>query len=144
MSRITTVRRSFLINLLVLVCAAGLLQACGSNKKAPPPAPTKAFGTATLIETDNSGNAFNPQIAIDGSGNALAVWQQFDGLRNNIWSNRYTAGTTNSWSTPTLIETDNTGGAFDPQIAINASGNAVAVWTQSDGTRYNIWSNRYQ
>ena len=121
----------------------------GGSTAAPPPnsgggtgggATPKAWGTATIIETDNAGSASSPQIAIDANGNALAVWMQSDGTRDNIWSNRYSAGT--GWGTAALIETDNAG-AYNPQIAIDANGNALAVWTQSDGTRDNIWSNRY-
>ena len=99
------------------------------------------WGTATLIETDNSGDAFDPQVVIDSSGNAVAVWKQSDGTRWNIWSNRYTAGV--GWGTATLIETDNSGDATGPQVAVDSSGNAVVVWSQTDGTRWNIWSNRY-
>jgi len=99
------------------------------------------WGTAALIEIDDAGDASRPQIALDASGNALAVWAQSDGTRNNIWANRYTNGS--GWGTAALIETDNAGAAGSPQIAIDASGNALAVWYQSDGTRYNIWSNRY-
>ncbi|MBT0665421.1 hypothetical protein KI809_14025 [Geobacter pelophilus] len=99
------------------------------------------WGTATLIETDNAGNAFDPQVTINASGNAVAVWQQSDGTRYNIWSNRYTAGA--GWGIAALIETDTAENAYYPQVAINASGNTVAVWQQSDGTRSNIWSNRY-
>ena len=106
-------------------------------------AATNSWGTATLIETDDAGDALNAQIAIDANGNALAVWQQSDGTRNNIWANRYTAAT-NSWGTATLIETDDVGDALNAQIAIDANGNALAVWQQSDGTRNNIWANRYQ
>ena len=99
------------------------------------------WDTAQLIETDNNGDAEDPQVGIDSNGNAIAVWQQHDGTRNNIWSNRYTQGT--GWGTAELIETDNTWNAFFPQVGIDSNGNAVAVWRQSDGTRYNIWSNRY-
>ena len=69
------------------------------------------------------------------------MWRQSDGTRDNIWSNRFIAGM--GWGTAALIETDNAGNASVPQIAIDANGNALAVWTQSDGTRYNIWSNRF-
>ncbi|MBL0313490.1 MAG: hypothetical protein IPP78_12415 [Holophagaceae bacterium] len=106
-----------------------------------PAAPPKAWGTAGLIETNNAGSATSPQIAMDASGNALSVWSQYDGARNNIWANRYTAGT--GWGTPTLIETDNAGYADEPKISMNANGNALSVWAQHDGTRYNIWANRY-
>jgi hypothetical protein len=99
------------------------------------------WGTAALIETDNSGSAYDPQIAIDAAGNALAVWDQTNGTRSNIWANRYTAGT--GWGTAELIETDNTGNAYFPQIAFDTAGNALAVWHQSEGTRFNIWANRY-
>jgi hypothetical protein len=99
------------------------------------------WGTAALIETDNAGDAFLPQIAVDASGNAHAVWYQDDGVRTNIWANRYVVGT--GWGTATLIETDDAGDAFLPQIAVDASGNALAVWYQSDGARTNIWVNRY-
>ncbi|TPW09101.1 MAG: hypothetical protein FD130_2655, partial [Halothiobacillaceae bacterium] len=54
----------------------------------------------------------------------------------------YTAGA--GWGVAGLIETDNAGSASSPQVAIDANGNALAVWHQSDGTRYNIWANRYQ
>ena len=94
-------------------------------------AATTGWQTAQLIETGNAGYASRPQIAFDASGNALAVWDQFDGTRRNIWANRYTAGT--GWGTAQLIET-NAGDAIDSQIAFDASGNAIAVWQQqSDG-----------
>jgi hypothetical protein len=99
------------------------------------------WGSAALIETDNTGGAQNPQIAVDAAGNALAVWIQFDGTVYNIWANRYTAGS--GWGSAALIETDNAGSAHNPQVAIDPAGNALAVWTQSDGTRDNIWANRY-
>ena len=100
------------------------------------------WGTATLIETNNAGAAVRSQIAIDSLGNALAVWEQWDGTRNNIWANRYTASSA-TWGTAVLIETNNLGDVFVPQIVFDASGTAMAVWEQSDGTRNNIWANRY-
>jgi hypothetical protein len=38
---------------------------------------------------------------------------------------------------------DNTENARDPQVAVTATGKAVAVWQQSDGTRDHIWANTY-
>ena len=99
-----------------------------------------SWGTAELLETDNAGDAYTPQIAFDSSGNAIAVWHQYDGTRDNIWTNRFN-GT--SWGTAELIETDNLGLALEPQIAFDSCGNAIAVWYQNDGTRYNIYANRF-
>ena len=100
-----------------------------------------AWGTAEVIRTD-LGVARNPQVASDPSGNALAVWVQnnADG-KSLIWSNRYTTGS--GWGEAVRVETDETHSADDPQIAIDANGNAVAVWDQQDGMRFDIWANRY-
>jgi hypothetical protein len=99
------------------------------------------WGTAELIETMNAGTAAVPQIAFDGLGNAVAVWYQSDGTRNNIWANSYTSGT--GWGSTELIETDNAGNTFNPQIAFDGQGHGVAVWVQSDGTRNSTWAGTY-
>jgi len=94
------------------------------------------WGNSEVIVTDNLSTTTNhSRIAVDSSGNALAVWQQFDGSRINIWANRYVVGS--GWLVAELIETDNIGHAQFPQIAVDALGNALAVWQQSDGTREN-------
>ncbi|MBL0226644.1 MAG: hypothetical protein IPQ16_14045 [Geobacteraceae bacterium] len=99
------------------------------------------WGTAVLIETNDAGTARYPQVKIDAKGSAVAVWQQSDGTLNNIWANRYVVGV--GWGAAVILETDKSGDALLPQIAVDAQGNAIAIWSQSDGTRENIWSNRY-
>ena len=47
---------------------------------------------AELVETDDAGDASIPQVAVDSSGNAIAVWFQSDGIRRNVWANRYVPG----------------------------------------------------
>jgi uncharacterized protein with GYD domain len=102
---------------------------------------TGGWGAAERIEADNAGNALGPQIAIDVHGNALAVWRQHDGTVENIQANRYTSA--GGWGSAELVETDDTGGAFEPQVAIDPNGNALTVWYQRDGLRANIWANRF-
>ncbi len=102
---------------------------------------TNSWSAAVRIET-NVGFAMAPQIAIGANGDGLAVWQQSDGTRDNIWANRYTAAS-NSWGSATLLETDNTDHARDPQVVIDANGNGLAVWKQNVGTPRVIWGNRY-
>jgi hypothetical protein len=103
--------------------------------------PSTGWGTATLLEQDNVGTAGRPQIAIDATGNAMAVWQQTQGARTNILASRYVLGS--GWGRTELVDASDTGDAANPQIAMHASGNAVAVWEQFDGLRSNIVANRY-
>ncbi len=104
-------------------------------------AATMAWGSPVLIESDDSGDAFDPQLAVNTAGDAWVAWHQHDGTTYNIGSNRYAVGS--GWSSATLIETNNVGDATHAQIAVNASGDAFAVWQQSEGTRTSVWSNRY-
>ncbi|HLB02939.1 MAG TPA: hypothetical protein VJM77_07395 [Nitrospiria bacterium] len=90
---------------------------------------------ATRIETSGE-VASNPQVAMDSSGNAMAVWVQ--GI--DIWANRYVVG--KGWGSPTLLE-NNSDPGLNPQVAINSSGNATAVWAQFDGKALSIWANGF-
>jgi len=144
--------------------------------------------TAELIESENGGDAKNPQVAVDANGNAIAVWQQNDGMDNYAAANRYTPGggwgtdlsidnapgvssrpqvasdaAGNAiavwpgigvranryaqgvgWGTAEDIRSDMTGGLGAPEVAVSPDGHAIAVWPQTDGTRANLWANRYE
>jgi hypothetical protein len=102
--------------------------------------PTTGWGTAQPIGTNNTGDASSPQVAVDPNGNGLAVWNQFDGTRFTIWATRFTP--TTGWSTAQLIGTE-TGDAASAQVVVDSSGNALATWSQFDGTRRSIWANRF-
>jgi hypothetical protein len=98
--------------------------------------------SSALIESQDLGSAVAPQITLDASGNALAVWQQSDGTRFSIWANRFTPST--GWGSAVLIETDDTGDASSPQIAIDSKGDAIAIWQQADSSgTVSIYANRF-
>lgn len=80
-------------------------------------------------------------MAFDAAGNALAVWEQADNARYDIWSNRYVAGL--GWGTPTLVETNDSASASSVRLAVGANGNAVAVWLQGTGSATSVWANHY-
>jgi hypothetical protein len=73
-----------------------------------------------------------PRIAIDGSGNAVAVWRLADVGGTIIQSSRLAAGGS-GWSTPEQLSVSGFS-SDNPQVAANGSGNAVAVWQQSNGS----------
>lgn len=101
------------------------------------------WDNAALIETDDAGNAWEPHLAVDPSGNGVAVWSQFFGTVCNIRANRYRAGL--GWDNAVSLETTHAGDSnHRPQVAVDSSGNSIAVWQQSDGMNDHIWSSRYQ
>lgn len=99
------------------------------------------WGVAELIETDDSDDALYPSLAVDDEGNAVAVWEQSDGARKNIWANRYAAGV--GWGVPCRIEFEDLGDALRPDVGMDGAGNAVAIWRQSNGVVHDVYANRY-
>ena len=98
------------------------------------------WGADEIIGVEGLGVVQAPRVAIDANGNAHAVWQLFDGMTQDVWTNRSTP--TEGWGEAQRLEADpNPAGA--PAIATEASGTAHAVWWQSDGTLQNIWASRY-
>jgi hypothetical protein len=125
----------------LLLGTTALLAACGQPRSTPPTTIASNWQDAPLLAQDNEWGAFDHQQAVDAQGHTLAVWEQFDGARYNIWANRKAPG--QGWGVAQLIEADNAGSAYNPQIAVDSQGNAVAVWQQSDGQRARIAANRY-
>ncbi|MEO8019215.1 MAG: Ig-like domain-containing protein [Pseudomonadota bacterium] len=106
-------------------------------------APGVGWGSEALIESQKKGDANMAHVALDPSGNAIAVWKESDGVRPNIWANRYTAGT--GWGIAQLIEKDD-GYASEPELAVDADGNAFAIWGQvpDGGSNTVIRVNRFE
>jgi len=105
---------------------------------------TGLWETPNILDTETVSNLGFPQIRFDRNGNAIAVWAQLSlgDSFDNAWASRYTPGT--GWQAAENIETEDLGSAGFPQIDINASGNAISIWIQDDGTTINVQSNRFQ
>lgn len=126
-----------------LLCTA-LLAACHPLRMADVPANitvSSAWQDAPLLAEDNEWGAFDHHLATDAQGHTLAVWEQFDGQRFNVWANRKMRG--QGWGVAQLIEAHNAGSAYNPRVAVDSQGNALAVWQQLDGARWRIAANRY-
>ena len=79
----------------------------------------------------------NPQVEIDSSGNALAVWQQ--GSPSQIYYSRSTTGL--DWSLASTIPGQPSSAGENPQLAFDGSDNAFAVWSQ--GSPAQIYYSRF-
>lgn len=102
-------------------------------------------GSWSVIQTVSEANisAANPKIAVDGSGNCLAIWYEFivsDGYFSNVSLKSSDLPSNGIWQSPVML-THNLG-ITDPTqlnsgVNIDPSGMGIAVWTISfDGAQY--------
>jgi hypothetical protein len=76
-------------------------------------------------------NAFRPQVAVDGVGNPVAVWDRSDGVHTIIQAASRPAG--GAWEAPVDLSAAG-GSAVKPRIAVDPAGDAVVVWGRDNGT----------
>lgn len=101
--------------------------------------PGTGWGTAALIEPTTN-NTYGQDIAVDGAGNAIATWYEYDGC---CTSHVYGALFSHSvgWLSPILLETT-PAWATHPSVAMDTLGNGIVAWVEWDGY-YNVWAKRY-
>ena len=81
------------------------------------------------------------KVRFDAAGNALLVWAQGNGsFVRRLWTSRYSPSS--GWSAPTLRDTGG-GAVAGGDLAVEANGNAILVWSETDGTNYNVWARRF-
>jgi len=83
--------------------------------------------------------AKEPRLAVNGTGDAVAVWTRHDGL--DFVAQAATRAAGGSWQSPDDISLPGQD-AEEPQVAIDPAGDAVAVWSRYDGSRFVVQSAR--
>lgn len=73
---------------------------------------------------------FNPQLAVDGNGNATAVWQVQDNCFNSIIQSSFKPFQESWQAIPDQLSTGLC--AMFSQVAVNAKGDATVVWQLND------------
>jgi hypothetical protein len=116
--------------LLILAIAAALFVVPAAAQATP------TFLTGINI-SDPGQDGFEPQVVVAPDGTVIAVWTRSDGSVFRIQSSSRTP--TGAWAAPVTIS-DVGESASGPAIAVDPSGNALAVWTQSDGLNLRIHS----
>jgi PKD domain/PASTA domain len=76
-----------------------------------------------------------PQIALDPSGGAVAVWRGLNSARERIQAARRPAR--GAWSAPRLLSAS--GGDADlPDVALDPAGNGAAIWQTGNGVTWSV------
>src|SRR5205085_51863 len=90
-------------------------------------APSWSTPVQLAVSTFTAGT---PVVAFDSSGHAFGVWMQdTDGVGTwNVHAARFDVSTA-TWKP--ALQLDGGSGASNPQVAFDASGNAIAVWEQA-------------
>jgi len=101
--------------------------------------PKGSWSTPEMMELV-VGRSSVPALAIDGKGNAIAIWEQSDNFETGIWSNSYTPDI--GWGLGAQVEFS-PANAYEPKVGFSADGRALAVWAQKTGRRIGIWANLY-
>lgn len=100
------------------------------------------WGTAEAIADASicDGSSQGVQIAFDKDGNALAVWNDSGNYcSQQLFANRYVVGT--GWGTTDLVSPY--GNNYSEQVAVNQTGNAIAVWANYSCNSSNIYASLY-
>ena len=78
----------------------------------------------TLSEPGRDGNS--PEVAVDSNGNAVAVWQQYDGVNLLINASQKPFG--GSWQPSASVISRSLCNSVNPRVAADADGNVTVVW----------------
>jgi hypothetical protein len=101
--------------------------------------PGTGWGLATKLAT--SGSVESPRVALDPQGNGLVIWVQTGANHKDLWGARYAA--TGKFEFPKPLESEDAGDVSSPKLTLDANGNGFAVWTYYNGSRTEIWADRW-
>ncbi len=94
--------------------------------------------------SNSSEDATNAQVALSEGGDAVIVWQQSNGSNEQIFISELRSGT---WTYPASLNDNispNGEDAHSPQVDINANGDTLIAWIQSDGIVDQIFFSEYR
>jgi PKD repeat protein len=103
------------------------------------PSDAAAWSAPAPISPSDAGS---PQLAIDAQGDALAVWTLTESASRSIVEAAFRPAGTGTWQNPIPLSTLDFSASSDevasPQVALDAQGDATAVWSQTTGSNKSI------
>lgn len=100
------------------------------------------WGNWARVDASGSLTAERADVALSANGSAMAVWRERNpgDTAYSLKAARYTPAT--GWQAPQTIETgfDSVTSVSFPRVAIDAAGNAIALWHQGSSVWFNVFS----
>ncbi len=85
-------------------------------------------GVWTTVSLDeNAGGLLEPKVDMDDNGNAVAVWERFNGTFDEVVASSYTPGT--GWAPYVVLDT-NYSDVNSPYVVMDQFGTATVVWNR--------------
>lgn len=104
--------------------------------------PSGGAWSAPALVSGSGRSAEDAEVALDGTGNAVAVWRR-DGVVNvdsdAVQVADLPAG--GSWSAPVTVSSADLP-ALEPKVSVDTRGNVVAAWRSGDGTNWRTVARR--
>lgn len=106
------------------------------------PAGANSWQPWARVDASGSLTAREADVAISANGTAMAIWRERNPGDSNysVKAARYLPQ--GGWQAPQSIDDsfDNVVAESPPKVAMDASGNAIAVWHQGNSVYYNVFS----
>ncbi len=100
--------------------------------------------TLGVAVTQASGDQRGPQIASDGAGGVIVVWQDLgNGTDSDIYAQRVSATGVPQWTADGVPVAQTPGGQFSPQISADGVGGAIVAWSDlRNGVDLDVFAQR--
>jgi hypothetical protein len=102
--------------------------------------PADAVWVAPVNLSAPGQDAFPVTTAMGNAGDAVVAWTRYDGTHNRVQARRWSR--TRALGAVKTLSAAGTN-ATDPQAAVDAVGDAVMTWRQTDGTNNRIQTRRW-
>jgi hypothetical protein len=97
--------------------------------------------TATNLNNDTSHDANTPYVSLNDLGEAITIWQEYNGSEYNIYAHTYDVNI--GWdATVANLNYNQSMLGNSPRIVLNDLGKGIAVWQEADGVN-NIYARTY-
>jgi hypothetical protein len=105
-------------------------------------ATTSTWTAAEVVASMGTEAMLDPRIRVAPNGDAAVVWLEFQG-GHRVYGTKFDVDR-QAWRTPTLLRAESSGNPGYPRLAMDGSGNALAVWIEADGPDAGAYARRYR